>query len=57
MSSFFELKSHPNKLLETHLINVADFCKKTVLQKEINNKELYSDFAFLIGLSHDFAKS
>jgi CRISPR-associated endonuclease/helicase Cas3 len=44
-------------LLETHLINVADFCKKTVLQKKINNKELYSDFAFLIGLSHDFAKT
>lgn len=57
MSSSFKLKSHPSKLLQDHLTNVANFCKKTVLSKEIANKELYSQLAFLIGISHDFAKA
>jgi len=57
MSSSFKLESHPQKPLEVHLTNVANFCRETVLEKEIPNKKLYSEFAFLIGISHDFAKS
>ncbi|MGP8024730.1 MAG: CRISPR-associated helicase Cas3' [Methanobacterium sp.] len=57
MSSSFKLKSHPEKPLEVHLTNVANFSQETILNKEITNKELYSKIAFLIGLSHDFAKS
>lgn len=57
MSSSFKLKSHPQKPLEVHLTNVADLSRETVLKKEIAEKELYSKVAFLIGLSHDFAKS
>ena len=57
MSSSFKLKSHPEKPLEVHLTNVANFSRETILNKEIINKELYSKIAFLIGLSHDFAKS
>jgi len=57
MSSSFKLKSHPEKPLEIHLTNVAFFSKDRVLEKNIANKQLYSEIAFLIGLSHDFAKS
>ena len=57
MSSSFKLKSHPQKLLKTHLTNVATFSRETILNKEIKNKELYSNISFLIGMSHDFAKS
>jgi CRISPR-associated endonuclease/helicase Cas3 len=57
MSSSSELKSHPQKPLEVHLFNVAKFSKESVLEKYIENKELYSQIAFLIGVSHDFAKS
>ena len=57
MSSSFKLKSHPQKPLEVHLTNVANFCRETILNKQIANKELYSEIAFRIGLSHDFAKS
>ena len=57
MSSSFKLKSHPQKPLEIHLTNVAYFCKDRVLEKNIVKKQLYSEITFLIGLSHDFAKS
>jgi CRISPR-associated endonuclease/helicase Cas3 len=57
MSSSSELKSHPKKPLEVHLLNVAKFSKERVLEKHIETKELYSQIAFLIGVSHDFAKS
>jgi len=57
MSSSFKLKSHPEKPLEIHLTNVASFCKDRVLEKNIPHKQLYSKITFLIGLSHDFAKS
>lgn len=57
MSSSFKLKSHPKKPLEVHLTNVATISQETVLDKEIINKDQYSKIAFLIGLSHDFAKS
>ena len=57
MSSSFKLKSHPEKPLEIHLTNVAFFSKDRVLEKNISNQQLYSEIAFLIGLSHDFAKA
>jgi CRISPR-associated endonuclease/helicase Cas3 len=57
MSSSFKLESHPKKLLKTHLTNVATYSRETILSKEIKNKELYSNVSFLIGMSHDFAKS
>lgn len=57
MSFSFKLKSHPQKPLEVHLTNVAEFCRDTVLEKQIPKKQLYSEIAFLIGISHDFAKS
>lgn len=52
-----ELKSHPAKKLEDHLKNVAIFSKEVFNFLEIENKELFSNISFLIGLSHDFAKS
>ncbi|RJS49028.1 MAG: hypothetical protein CIT03_04585 [Methanobacterium sp.] len=57
MSSSFNIKSHPNKTLELHLNNVANFSKKTVAEKNLKNTKLYSEIAFIIGLTHDFAKS
>lgn len=57
MSFSSKLKSHPQKPLEVHLLNVASFSKERVLEKHIENRELYSQISFLIGLSHDFAKS
>jgi len=53
----FKLKSHPEKLLYEHLNNVANISKNIILNKEIKNKEVFSEIAYLIGISHDFAKS
>lgn len=55
--SYSELKSHPNKKLETHLENVAIFSKRVFNSLNIDNNNLFSDISFLIGLTHDFAKS
>ncbi|MDI6861478.1 MAG: CRISPR-associated helicase Cas3' [Caldisericia bacterium] len=58
MSFYFKLKSHPKKLLYHHLKNVGEISKKIVLSKEgIKDKELLSEISYLIGISHDFAKS
>ncbi|GAB4316458.1 MAG: CRISPR-associated helicase/endonuclease Cas3 [Methanobacteriaceae archaeon] len=57
MSSSFNIKSHPKKTLETHLNNVANLSKKIVAGKNLKNTALYSEIAFIIGLTHDFAKS
>lgn len=54
---YSELKSHPNKKLETHLENVAIFSKRVFNSLNIDNNDLFSDISFLIGLTHDFAKS
>lgn len=54
---YSNLKSHPDKLLEKHLKNVAKFSKFSFSSLNFNNHELYSEIAFLIGLCHDFAKS
>ena len=53
----FKLKSHPDKLLYEHLKNVGKLSKEIVLCKEIKNKDVYSEIAYLIGIAHDFAKA
>jgi CRISPR-associated endonuclease/helicase Cas3 len=61
MSSSFKLKSHrydsEYKLLYEHLNNVGRAAKEIVSDKSIKDKELFMDIAYLIGISHDFAKS
>lgn len=54
---YTDLMSHPNKKLENHLKNVADFSYDVFNFLEIENKELFSNISFLISLTHDFAKS
>jgi CRISPR-associated endonuclease/helicase Cas3 len=61
-SSFFNLKSHPDKLLIDHLRNVGLLCKNTIQSKKINsnifnlNDEILANFSFITGVSHDFGK-
>lgn len=57
MSFSFKLKSHPDKELVKHLYNVAYLSSDIINSKSINNKELFSQIAYLNGLSHDFGKS
>lgn len=57
MLSYSNLHSHPTKKLETHLSNVANFSKTIFEELCIKNKTLYTNLSFLIGISHDFAKS
>ena len=54
---YTELKSHPNKFLEDHLKNVASFSKSSFNYLTFENNQLFSEISYLIGLSHDFAKS
>ncbi len=53
----FKLKSHPNKLLKDHLVNVANLSKEIIETKSIQNKEIFTEIAYLIGITHDFGKS
>lgn len=55
--SYTNLMSHPEKKLEDHLENVANFSKKSFNLLNFNNSDLFSKISFLIGLGHDFAKS
>lgn len=57
ISYSFRLKSHPNKLLWEHLRDVGNLSKEIVLRKEIEDKVIFSDIAYLVGISHDFAKA
>jgi len=57
MLSSFKLKSHPDKLLFKHLKNVGDLSQKIVNSKIIEEKEFFSEVAYLIGIAHDFGKS
>lgn len=57
MSFSFKLKSHPEKELMNHLYNVANVSIDIINSKSINNKDLFSQIAYLNGLSHDFGKS
>ena len=54
---YTDLKSHLDKLLEQHLENVGIFSKNFFNSLEIDNNELFAEIAYLIGISHDFAKS
>lgn len=54
---YSELMSHPDKYLEDHLENVAISSKYFFNSLEFENKELFSEISYLIGLGHDFAKS
>lgn len=54
---YTKLKSHPHKYLEDHLKNVANFSKSSFFSLTFKNNELFSEIAFKIGLTHDFAKS
>ena len=51
-----EVYSHPGKLLQDHLLNVANNSKEIFENLNINHNSLYSNISFLIGLTHDFAK-
>lgn len=57
MLSYSKLKSHPDKDLEVHLNNVASISQNIFNDLCIKDKNLYADLSFLIGISHDFAKS
>lgn len=59
MSYSFKLLSHENKLLIDHLKNVGKLSKRFIKDLKLNvlHKELLSKVAYLIGISHDFAKS
>lgn len=54
----FKLKSHPDKLLKTHLQNVGTLCRQTISEKVLNmdDSDLLMDAAYIIGVTHDLAK-
>jgi len=60
-SSFSELKSHPQKSLLKHLIEVSTFSQNTISSKKLNfphvDHQTIEKIAFIIGASHDFGKS
>jgi len=47
---------HPDKLLKDHLKNVGYLSREIISSKYVENKELFSNIAYLIGISHDFGK-
>jgi CRISPR-associated endonuclease/helicase Cas3 len=61
-SSFFNLKSHPDKFLIDHLRNVGLISKNTIKSKKINsnflnlNDEIFANISYITGVSHDFGK-
>ena len=55
--SYSNLYSHPDKKLEDHLENVANFSKESFNSLFFEFNDFFSEISFLIGLSHDFAKS
>lgn len=57
MSSFYRLLSHPDKQLIDHLQSVGNMAKEIVNSKEIDNRDVFSEVAYLIGISHDFGKA
>ncbi|MGC1123053.1 MAG: CRISPR-associated endonuclease Cas3'' [Candidatus Methanofastidiosia archaeon] len=56
-SSSYKLLSHPDKPLIDHLQNVGNMAKEMVNSKEIDNRDVFSEVAYLIGISHDFGKA
>jgi len=57
LSSSFNLYSHPNILLSTHLKQVAKTSKAILKEKFFSKKELLIDISALIAFAHDFGKS
>lgn len=55
----FKLKSHPDKRLVDHLRRVGQLSRKTVTDKSLNidDKDLLTDAAYLIGVTHDLGKA
>ncbi|WP_422572292.1 CRISPR-associated helicase Cas3' [Methanothrix sp.] len=55
----FKLKSHPDKRLVDHLRRVGQLSRKTVKDKSLNidDKDLLTDAAYLIGVTHDLGKA
>jgi len=51
------LYSHPNKLLEDHLIGVSKLAKLFIAEKPLNIKEELSDLIQIIALTHDIGKA
>ena len=51
-----EVYSHPDKILQEHLLNVAENSHRIFSNLNVNQNDLYSHTSFLIGLTHDFAK-
>ncbi|MBD3190790.1 MAG: CRISPR-associated helicase Cas3' [Candidatus Heimdallarchaeota archaeon] len=57
MSSSSSLKSHPDTYLEDHLEAVGSLAKDLLAAKKLSSVKLYSQVAYLLGISHDFAKA
>ena len=57
MSSPFKLKSHPDRLLRSHLGNVGTISKEIITSKQSENNDIFSVIAYLIGIAHDFGKA
>ena len=55
----FKLRSHPDKLLVDHLRKVGQLSRRTVKNKSLNidEKDLLTDVAYLIGVTHDLGKA
>lgn len=53
----FKLKSHPEKSLKQHLENVGRLSKEILESKTIDHKEIFTEVAYLIGITHDFGKA
>lgn len=53
----YELYSHPQRPLFEHLRNVGISSRRIVNSKYMDNRELFADISYLIGVSHDFGKS
>jgi len=55
----FKLNSHPDKLLVDHLRRAGQLSRKTVTDKSLNidDKDLLTDAAYLIGVTHDLGKA
>jgi CRISPR-associated endonuclease/helicase Cas3 len=55
------LKSHPDKSLKNHLLNVGKSSEKLINLKELNltiiSKNDLLNLSYLIGISHDFGKA
>ena len=55
----FKLLSHPDKPLVNHLRNVGVLSRKAISEKSLNidNADLLSDAAYIIGVTHDLGKA